>query len=108
MRQSGHLAAAGLYALDHHVNRLVEDHLRAEHIAKGLSKIDGLDVKQATNMLWVTPPSEVHSGLTAHLEKANVKVIPWNPTMRIVTHLDIDDGAADYLVEVFHDFFASN
>ena len=108
MRQSGHLAAAGLYALDHQVDRLIEDHLRAERIAQGLSNINGLDVKQATNMLWVTPPPEVHSSLSTHLESANIKVIPWSPTMRIVTHLDIDDEAADYLVEVFQDFFSNN
>ncbi len=106
-RQAGHLAAAGLYALDHHVDRLSEDHLRAERISKGLSGITGLEVKQASNMLWVTPPSELHASLCQCLEEMNVKVIPWNPTMRIVTHLDIDDSHADYLVQVFQDFFSS-
>tara|TARA_B100000959_G_scaffold270629_1_gene317766 strand:- start:3351 stop:4361 length:1011 start_codon:yes stop_codon:yes gene_type:complete len=106
-RQAGHLAAAGLYALDHHVDRLVEDHLRAERIAEGLLGITGLEVKQASNMLWVTPPSELHTDLCEYLEKMNVKVIPWNPTMRIVTHLDIDDSHADYLVQTFQNFFSS-
>lgn len=105
-RQAGHLAAAGLYALDHHVDRLAEDHLRAERIAEGLSGITGLEVKQASNMLWVTPLPELHAGLAKRLEEKNIKVIPWNPTMRIVTHLDIDDSHVDYLVEVFQDFFS--
>ena len=105
-RQAGHLAAAGLYALDHHIERLVEDHLRAEQIAKGLSGIAGLEVKQTSNMLWVTPLPELHAGLSKHLEEKNVKVIPWSPTMRIVTHLDIDDSHVDYLVQVFQDFFS--
>ena len=105
-RQAGHLAAAGLYALDHHVGRLAEDHLRAEQIAKGLSGITGLEVKQASNMLWVTPLPELHAALAKCLEEKNIKVIPWNPTMRIVTHLDIDDSHVDYLVQVFQDFFS--
>ncbi len=62
-RQAGHLAAAGLYALDHHVGRLAEDHRRAEQIAEGLSGITELEVKQASNMLWVTPLPELHAAL---------------------------------------------
>ena len=105
MRQVGHLAAAGLYALDHHVDRLAEDHARAGHIAAGMSGIDGLSVVHATNMLWVTPPAEAHSALVDHLLADGILASFWAPTMRFVTHLDIDDTQADLVVDSFTRFF---
>ena len=106
MRQVGHLAAAGLYAVDHHVVRLAEDHKRAGHIADGLSGIDGLDVLHATNMLWITPPAEAHNGLVAHLVADGILATFWAPTMRFVTHLDVDDTGADLVVDSFTRFFS--
>ncbi len=106
MRQVGHLAAAGLHALDHNVDRLAEDHARAEQIAEALRAIGGLGVTQGTNMLWVTPPPEHHDDLVAHLESEGLLGIFWKPTMRFVTHLGIDDEQADALVESFTRFFA--
>ena len=105
MRQVGHLAAAGLYAVDHHVVRLAEDHERAGRIAEGLSGIDGLDVVHATNMLWITPPAEVHNALVDHLVADGILATFWAPTMRFVTHLDVDDTGADLVVDSFTRFF---
>ena len=105
-RQAGHLAAAGLYALDHHVERLVEDHRRAERIAAALSSLEGLGVVQATNMLWITPPAELHDALDAHLTTQGIGFFPWKPTMRLVTHLGIDDQAEALLISSFQEFFA--
>jgi len=104
MRQAGHLAAAGLHALDHHVDRLAEDHERAGRIADGLRGIDGMEVVQATNMVWATPPADRHDGLVAHLEAAGILLCFWKPTLRIVTHLDVDDGHADLLVDTVGEF----
>ena len=106
MRQVGHLAAAGLHALEHNVERLGEDHARAERIAEGLRAIDAMSLTQGTNMLWVTPPAEHHDDLVAHLESEGLLGIFWKPTMRFVTHLGIDDAQADALVESFTRFFA--
>lgn len=108
MRQAGHLAAAGLYALDHHVERLAEDHARAERIADGLAPLGpavGLDVVQTTNMLWITPPTEVHGPLVDHLKADGILATYWAPTMRFVTHLDVDDDQADHVVDSFTRFF---
>ncbi|MDG2427368.1 MAG: low-specificity L-threonine aldolase [Acidimicrobiales bacterium] len=105
MRQVGHLAAAGLYALEHHVVRLADDHERAARIAQGLGDLPGLDVVQATNMLWITPPKELHGALVEHLVADGILATFWAPTMRFVTHLDIDDALADLVVDSFTNFF---
>ena len=104
LRPAGPLAAAGLPALDHPVARLAEDHERARRIADGLRGIDGMEVVQATNMVWATPPADRHDGLVAHLEAAGILLCFWKPTLRIVTHLDVDDGHADLLVDTVGEF----
>ena len=56
MRQAGICAAACVYALDHHVDRLADDHANARALARGLSQIDGHDVQQPeTNLVFFTP-----------------------------------------------------
>src|SRR5262249_33382136 len=68
MRQVGILAAAGLYALEHNVDRLAEDHANAERLAKGLSPL-GLKVDPVqTNMVFATVPKECVSALKKHLD----------------------------------------
>ena len=55
MRQAGIIAAACLYALDHHVERLAEDHANARHLAEGLAEIPGIELDPATvetNIVW--------------------------------------------------------
>jgi threonine aldolase len=108
MRQSGFLAAAGLHALDHHVDRLAEDHARAERLAAGLRRIDSIKVQgRFTNMVFIDVPAEQLRGLDAHLKEAGVRAsIGYLPSVRLVTHLDIDDAAIDRAVEVFAEFFA--
>ena len=105
MRQVGHLAAAGLYALEHHVERLADDHERARRIARSLSDLPDLDVVHATNMLWITPPADLHSALVEHLLADGILATFWAPTMRFVTHLDINDGQADLVTDSFASFF---
>jgi len=77
MRQVGILAAAGLYALEHNVDRLSEDHANAERLAKGLAGL-GLKVDPVqSNMVFASIPKESVAGLKAHLEKSGVVAL-WN------------------------------
>ncbi len=107
MRQSGILAAAGLYALDHHVERLAEDHARAQTLAAGLRAIKGIKVQAChTNMVFIEVPSERLRELDRHLTEAGLRAsIGYLPSVRLVTHLDIDDAAITRAIEAFGRFF---
>ena len=106
MRQSGILAAAAIYALDHHVARLAEDHARAERLAAGLRGIDGIRVLgQFTNMVFLDIQTARLRALDAYLRGAGVRVsIGYLPTVRLVTHLDVDDAAITRVIGVFRAF----
>ena len=106
LRQSGILAAAGLYALDHHVERLADDHARAARLAHGLQGIAGITVAaQHTNMVFIdVDPSRLRA-LDAHLKAHHVRAsIGYLPNVRLVTHLDIDDAAIERASGVFRAF----
>ena len=104
MRQVGILAAAGIYALEHNVERLAEDHANAERLAKGLAAL-GLKVDPVqTNMVFATLPKESVADLKNHLEKSGVVALV-SPKLRLVTHLDVDAPAIDRAVSVFAAFF---
>jgi len=106
-RQAGLLAAAGLYALDHHVERLADDHARAATLAAQLAGLPGLRLLgQHTNMVFVEVPAERLRELDAHLREAGIRIsIGYLPTLRLVTHLDIDDADVQRVVAAFADFF---
>ncbi len=106
MRQSGILAAAGLHALDHHVARLAEDHARAQTLAAGLRAIKGIRVQAChTNMVFIDVPTERLRDLDRHLREAGVRAsIGYLPSVRLVTHLDIDDAALARAIEAFARF----
>jgi threonine aldolase len=104
MRQVGILAAAGLHALEHNVDRLADDHANAERLAKGLAAA-GLKVDPVqTNMVFAAVPKESVAGLKAHLEKNGVMALV-SPKLRLVTHLDVDAAAIDRAISVFGEFF---
>jgi threonine aldolase len=104
MRQVGILAAAGLYALEHNVDRLAEDHANAERLARGLAAL-GLKVDPVqTNMVFVQVPKEAMDGLGQHLERNGVAALP-GARMRLVTHLDVDAAGIDRALGVFQAFF---
>ena len=107
MRQSGILAAAGVYALDHHVERLAEDHARAQRLAAGLREIKAIQVQAChTNMVFIDVPAARLRELDRHLIAAGVRAsIGYLPSVRLVTHLDIDDAAIARAVEAFARFF---
>ncbi|HTV87226.1 MAG TPA: low-specificity L-threonine aldolase [Dyella sp.] len=108
-RQAGMLAAACAYALDHHVARLADDHARAARLADGLRELPGVNVLGLhTNMVFVDVPADRLRELDAHLRAASVRIsIGYLPTLRLVTHLDIDDDGVARVIEAFKTFFAA-
>jgi threonine aldolase len=106
MRQAGVLAAACLHALEHHVERLAEDHANAQRLADGLRTIAELKVAGPhTNMLFVTVPADRLAALDAFMVARGVLLLSRSPTLRLVTHLDVDRAGVDRAVAAFKDFF---
>ncbi|HEX5756162.1 MAG TPA: low-specificity L-threonine aldolase [Arenimonas sp.] len=108
-RQAGLLAAACLYALDHHIARLADDHARAATLAQALRDLPGLTVTgQHTNMVFVDLGDTDRAALDAHLRSAGVCVSIGNsPRLRLVTHLDVDDAGLSRVVAAFRDYFST-
>ncbi|MEN4977864.1 low-specificity L-threonine aldolase [Erwinia billingiae] len=106
MRQSGILAAAGLYALEHNVARLQDDHDNAAWLAEQLKAI-GVDVsRQDTNMVFVRLPDAQIEPLKAWMKQQNI-LISTGAVTRLVTHLDIDRHALETLVAQWKAFLAA-
>ena len=106
LRQAGILAAAGLHALDHHVDRLADDHANAARLAEGLRRIDGIVVRgPSTNMVFVDFPAADVEGLSSALRAAGI-VASVGSTTRFVTHLDIDAAKVDRVVAAIEAFYA--
>lgn len=91
MRQSGILAAAGIYALQHNVARLAEDHANAALLASALHEVAQVHVDAAmvqTNMVFMTPRAGTATALAQALGTQGILVDP-GTTIRMVTHLDV-------------------
>ena len=100
MRQAGMLAAAGLHALQHHVDRLAEDHRRAATLAAALSRRFQGRVEQHTNMIFLQlPDAELHPFLV-HMNSRGVTV----HRPRWVLHLDVDDDDLAWLMQAVEDY----
>jgi threonine aldolase len=105
MRQAGILAAAGLYALEHNVERLAQDHENAATLANGLANIDGLKVTHPqTNILYVDLPEAAVAPLRAALERQGIRASIGAHT-RLVTHLDVSSEGVRTVVAAFEAFF---
>jgi threonine aldolase len=104
MRQAGVLAAAGQYALRHHIARLADDHVRAGRLAEALAPFGVVDAGAVrTNIvpLDLTKVPVDAPALGAAAKAQGVLVSVMGPrTVRLVTHLDVDDGAVDRAIEV--------
>ena len=109
MRQAGMLAAAASYALDHHVERLGEDHALARRLADALAGIDGLQVEPPqTNMLFVDlvgAARDSSAALLKHLADQGVLAIGLY-RLRLVTHLDVSADGVDRAAAAIRQFFA--
>jgi threonine aldolase len=105
MRQAGVIAAAGLYALRHNVERLESDHGNAARLARGLREA-GYDVAGPnTNMLMARITPQEASGLVSYLKSQDVLVLGRSP-MRLVTHLDVDAVGIDRAIAAFRAYRA--
>jgi threonine aldolase len=99
MRQVGILAAAGLYALDHHVERLAADHARAQRLAFAIAEavdavIEPEHVETNIVVLDLAPTSWTAARLASAAKERGVLISALGPTFaRLVTHLDVDDEA---------------
>jgi len=108
MRQAGIIAAGIDYALDHHVDRLADDHANAARLQQALSQISELIVESAhTNMLYIEFASK-EIGLRAgeYLRTKGI-IISAGKRVRLVTHLDIRAEDADRFVAELKQFFHS-
>jgi len=110
MRQAGILAAAGIYALDHHVARLPTDHARARLLAERAAELPGVEVDPAdveTNIVHLRmrrPSAEV----AKQMATCGVRVGILDPqTLRLVTHLDIDDDDVETALDALRSAVAA-
>ena len=105
MRQAGILAAAGIYALEHNIGRLSQDHARAARLAQALAgmrlvRLDPGEVQTNIVIFDISPSKKTSAQIQKELEKEGVRVIPFGPTLlRAVLHLDIDDSDLDRAIE---------
>ncbi len=105
MRQVGILAAAGRYALAHHVERLAEDHANAARLAAGLARHAALKVQPPqTNMVFVDVAPANAEALAAHLKRAGV-ALTGTTRQRWVTHLDVASADVDGALRAVDAFF---
>ena len=107
MRQAGILAAAGIWALEHNVKRLKDDHQRAARLARALSELDGIDIdlsRVQTNIIIFRVARKGMDALSLFkaLNEKGVLMLPVSrDAVRAVTHLDVDDKGIDYAIKVF-------
>lgn len=107
MRQVGILAAGALHALDHHVTRLADDHLRARRLAEALAGLPGLSIDPAsveTNIviLELTAEAPPPARWLDALRDEGVLAVAFGPRgIRLITHLDLDDAAVTHAASAF-------
>ncbi|MEC7242722.1 MAG: low-specificity L-threonine aldolase [Myxococcota bacterium] len=100
MRQAGYLAAAGLYALEHHIARLSEDHRRAKRLADGLRDLGLHAPEPATNMVYFDIPGAQQAAEA--VAERGIQLLAVGPnTIRAVTHLDVDDEGIEAAIAAF-------
>ncbi len=107
MRQAGIIAAAGIYALDHNVSRLSEDHSNAEYLANRLSEFDDISIEfggACTNMVFLRLKSTNHDEFASFAESKGVLFTGRNP-IRMVTHKDLAKSDIDLAVERLGAYF---
>ena len=108
MRQAGMLAAAASHALDHHIDRLADDHALARRLADGLAGLDGVQVEAPhTNIVFVDltgAAREKSAGLLPHLAALGIQATGLY-RLRLVTHLNVDAAGVDRAVAAIRQYF---
>jgi threonine aldolase len=106
MRQAGIIAAGALYALEHHVERLADDHAHAQVLAQAVEETDGLRLESGpveTNLVWIAvdPALGTAADVVARLRAEGVLVSALGPqVLRACTHLDVSGAQAEQAAEV--------
>ncbi len=104
MRQAGYLAAAGIYALDHHIDRLKIDHVNAKLIAEALApkSFVGEILPVDTNILiFEVIGTYTPTDFANYMKSFDIETMPISPTqVRMVTHLDITSEMMDILIKI--------
>jgi threonine aldolase len=106
MRQAGVIAAGGLHAIRHHIDRLADDHARARRLAEGIAEardgvVDPAEVETNIVILDLSDTSMDASTLDAACQAEGVLVSCVAPRrVRLVTHLDVDDAGTDHAIDV--------
>jgi threonine aldolase len=105
MRQAGYLAAAGVYALDNHIGRLKEDHVRAKKLSealKNLAWVKSMMPVDTNIVIFEVAPSLSPEKVLAKFSEHQIKALAFSATeVRLVTHLDFTDDMLDKCVDVF-------
>ncbi|MBP9601297.1 MAG: threonine aldolase [Lutibacter sp.] len=108
MRQVGYLAAAGIYALDHHVDRLADDHLRAKTIGEALQKsefVKFVEPVETNIVIFNIVESITEDDFMERFEQQGISFITMgNGKLRMVTHLDFNDEMLAILIKVIENF----
>jgi threonine aldolase len=108
MRQIGFMAACGLYALDHHVDRLAEDHKKAAEISKVLQKLPYIKKVEPTEtniVIFYVADDVSENAFEAYLQESGVKISNMgNGKLRIVTHLDYTDAMHEQFVKTLRNY----
>jgi len=111
MRQVGIIAAAGIYALDNHTDRLRVDHANAKRLAQGLSRIDGVGIDphsvETNIVVFDVSELEAHPSRTVEsLREQGILMLPFGKTLiRAVTHLDVTSEDIERAIEAAADLF---
>jgi threonine aldolase len=106
MRQAGICAAACVYALDHHVDRLADDHANARTLAQGLSQIAGIEVQQPeTNLIFFKPDGAGVTGanMVEALHQRGVLLAMMDGRIRACTHLDVTPAMIEETLDLVRD-----
>lgn len=106
MRQAGIIAAAGVYALQHNIDRLADDHRNARRFAEGIASLPGVSVdaeRVDTNIVFfdVSGTDRTAVDIVSSLENRGVRIGAMGPmTLRAVTHLDVDADGIERAIEI--------
>ena len=111
MRQAGILAAAGLYALRHNLDRLAEDHRRADALARACARVEGVVVPRPQSNIVMVDLEDARldpAALLAAMSERGVRMTQFGPRrLRAVTHMDVDDAGIERAAAAFQEAAAA-